>query len=121
MLLIAFVIETVQKKWQSFFTGVVYGSVSLKSDSILSTPIKDVEISWGPSHYLTKRDLPVVTNAKGEFHFENLPLRPSLTLTVKLPSNRYIHQGIGDFEGVRWFLGLRWLGFPISPGCSKTR
>ena len=118
-ILLIFVIETVKEKWRSFFKGTVYDDVILKSDGNPSIPLKNVEISWGPSHHLTKRDTPVITNAKGEFHFENLPLRPNLTLTVKLTNNRYIYQAIGDFEGVRWFLGKRWLGFPISPGIPK--
>ena len=118
-ILLFFVIETVKKKWRSFFKGTVYGNVILKNVGNPSIPLKNVEISWGPSHHLTKRDAPVITNAKGEFHFENLPLRPNLTLTAKLTNNRYIHQAIGDFEGVRWFLGRRWLGFPISSGVPK--
>ena len=118
-MLLHFVIETVKEKWRSFFKGTVYGNVILKSDSIPSMPIKNVEISWGPSHHLTQQDTPVITNTKGEFHFENLPLGPYLTLTAKLSNNHYIHQAIGDFEGVRWFLRKRWLGFPISPGTPK--
>ena len=118
-ILLIFVVETVKEKWRSFFKGTVYGNVILKSGSIPSTPLKNVEISWGPSHHLKKQDTPVRTNAKGEFRFENLPLSPTLTLTAKLTNNRYIHHAIGDFEGVRWFLGKRWLGFPISPSIPK--
>lgn len=118
--LIGFVIETAKKKWRSHFKGTVYGTILTKSNSNSSVPLKNVEISWGPSHHVTKKDLPAITNAKGEFHFESLPLRPNnLTLTAKLTNNRYIHQDIGDFEGVRWFLGRRWLGFPLSSGIPK--
>lgn len=119
-LLINIVIEIAKEKWRSYFKGTVYGTVLTKSDSNSSVPFKNVEISWGPSHHLTKKDVPVVTNEKGEFQFENLPLRPNnLTLTAKLTNNRYIHQEIGDIEGVRWFLGKRWLGFPLSAGMPK--
>ena len=118
--LIAYVIETAKKKWRSYFKGTVYGTVLTNSDSNASVPFKNIEISWGPSHHRTKKDIPVITNEKGEFHFENLPLKPNnLTLTAKLTNNRYINQDIGDIEGVRWFLGKRWLGFPISSGIPK--
>lgn len=119
-LLINIVIEIAKKKWRSYFKGTVYGTVHTKSDSNASVPFKNIEISWGPSHHLTKKDVPAITNKKGEFHFENLPLKPNnLTLTTKLTNNRYIHQEIGDIEGVRWFLGKRWLGFPLSAGIPK--
>ena len=116
-LLIIFAIETTKEKWRSFFKGTVYGTVLL--DSTSPAPIKNVEVSWGPSHHLPRKDTPVITDDKGEFRFENLPLRPHLTLTAKLPNNRYVHQAAGDFEGVRWFLGKRWLGFPMSSGSPK--
>ena len=119
-MLLHFVIETVKEKWRSYFTGTVYGTILMESNSSSSVPLKNVEISWGPSHHLSRKDTPVITNKKGEFHFESLPLRPNnLTLTVDLTNNRYIHQDIGDFEGVRWFLGKRWLGFPLSSGMPK--
>ena len=119
-LLTIFVIETAKEKWRSYFKGTVYGTILMESDSTSSVPLKNVEISWGPSHHLSRKDTPIITNEKGEFHFESLPLRPNnLTLTAKLTNNRYIHQDIGDFEGVRWFLGKRWLGFPLSSGVPK--
>ena len=117
--LINFVIATAIEKLRSFFKGTVYGTVVLNSDSTSLAPIKNVEVSWGPSHHLSRKDTPVVTDEKGEFRFDNLPLRPHLTLTAKLPNNRYVHQVIGDFEGIRWFLGKRWLGFPMSSGSPK--
>ena len=119
IILLELVIETVKKKWRAAFRGTVYGNVVLKSDGVSSVPIKDIEISWGPSHHRTKQTFPVITNAKGEFRFENLPLQPYLMLTATLTKDRYIHQDIGDFEGVKWFLGRRWLGLPLSSGVPK--
>ncbi len=108
--------ETVIRKWRSLFKGTVYGNVFLKSDSISSIPIKDVEVSWGPYHQRTKQNTPVITNAKGEFHFDDLPLKHNLTLTAKLPNNRYVHHAIGEIEDIKWLLGLPWLGLPLSSG-----
>ncbi len=119
ILLITFAIETATKKMRSLFKGTVYGTVVLNSDNTSPAPIKNVEVSWGPSHHLRRKDTPVITDEKGEFRFENIPLRPHLTLTAKLTNNRYVHQVIDDFEGVRWFLGKRWLGFPMSSGIPK--
>ena len=119
ILLITFVMETAIEKCRSFYKGTVYGTVVLNSDNTSPAPIKNVEVSWGPSHHLRRKDTPVITDEKGEFRFENLPLRPHLTLTAKLTNNRYVHQVIGEIEGVRWFLGRRWLGFPMSSGIPK--
>lgn len=116
IILLYCVIETVKEKWRSLFKGTVYGNVFLKSDSIPSIPIKNVEVFWGPYHQRTKQNTPIFTNTKGEFHFDDLPLKPNLTLTAKLPNNRYVHHAIGEIEGIRWLLGLPWLGLPLSSG-----
>lgn len=119
IMLLYCVIEIVKEKWRSYFEATVYGNIIVKNDSLSSIPIKNVEISWGPYHQRTKQITPVITNAEGEFHFDNLPLKPNLTLTAKLPNNRFVHHAIGDFEGIRWLLGLPWLGLPISSGAPK--
>lgn len=118
-LLLSLLLELAKKTWRSYFAGTVYGNVILKSDSMQTIPIKNVEISWGPHHHRKKQNTPVSTNAKGEFYFDDLPLKPNLTLSVKLPNNRYVHNVIGEIEGVRWLFGLHWLELPISSGDPK--
>lgn len=116
MMLLYCVIEIVKEKWRSHFKGTVYGNVILKSDTIPSIPMKNVEVSWGPYHHRTKQNTPIITNAKGEFHFDDLPLKTNLTLTARLSDNRYVHHVIGKIEGIRWLLGLPSLGLPLSSG-----
>ena len=119
VVLFSCLLDTVKKTWNSYFSATVYGKVMLISDSMSNIPLKNVEISWGPYHHRKKYNTPVITNAKGEFHFDDLPLKPNLTLTAKLPNKRYVHNVIGEIEDIRWLLGSPWLELPISSGTPK--
>ena len=82
-------------------------------------PIERVEISYGAPNF-TRLCIPVFTNAEGEFCFErDVPVGHDLTLTAKIGNNRCMREDMGEIERVKWFLGMRWLGLPVSSGVPK--
>lgn len=121
VLLLNVVINVVKKKWRAFFKGTIHGKVAMKYNATTIIPLENIEISY--SYPMAEPRTPAFTDAAGEFRFEReVPLGRDFTLTAKIEKigkNRYVHQDIGEIEEVRWFLGRRWLGLPISSGIPK--
>ena len=63
---------------------------------------------------------PVFTNSEGEYRFEcEVPIGYYITMTAKYGNNREIEKNVGEIEDVKWLLGIRRLGLPISSGIPK--
>ncbi|RKU09258.1 hypothetical protein C6501_15615 [Candidatus Poribacteria bacterium] len=117
-ILLGIAVTFTKNKWRNFFKGSILGKVVVGKSGSTFTPLENIEISY--SHPLLEPCTPTRTNALGEFSFENeVPLGKDFTLTAKIGNKNYIHQDIGEIEQVKWFLGARWLGLPISPGIPK--
>ncbi|RKU28813.1 hypothetical protein C6497_08620 [Candidatus Poribacteria bacterium] len=117
-ILLGVLITIIKNAWRKYFKGTIKGKVVLNQDKISFIPLKNIEVSY--SHPLVAPVTPVKTNSFGEFQFErNVPLGRDFTVTAKIGSRKYIHQNVEEIEDVKWFLGLRWLGIPISCGIPK--
>ncbi len=105
--------------WCGAFEGTIYGRVVMKNGDADPQQVENVEISWrvGPG---TKQGAAVFTNSKGEYHFEHeVPIGYHITMTAKYGNNRKIEKNVGKIEGVKWLLGSKRLGLPISSGIPK--
>ena len=117
-LLLGVLITMIKNAWRKCFKGTIKGIVVLNQDRLSFIPLENIEVSY--SHPLIDPVTPVITNSSGEFRFErNVPVGRDFTVTAKIGSRKYIHQNVGELEGVKWFLGLRWLELPISRGIPK--
>lgn len=109
--------------WSRFFEGTIYGQVTRADGD--TNRLENIEIFLGSS-YLSKEKIPkkwrpVLTNAKGEYRFDNCVSvnDKTIRLTVKYESEtpgyyRKISKDVEGIEGIRRFLGL-----PISSGIPK--
>ncbi len=105
--------------WRGFFDGTVYGKVVMENSETSTLPIENVEITWyvGPGK---KQSATVFTNSKGEYRFEHeVPIGYGITMTAKYGNNREIEENVGAIKGVKWLLGSKRLGLPISSGDPK--
>ena len=81
--------------------------------------IENVKILWNAGS-VTKQCVPVFTNSEGEYRFEcEVPIGYYITMTAKYGNNREIEKNVGEIEDVKWLLGIRRLGLPISSGIPK--
>ena len=104
------------KKWRDAFNGTVYGRVFIENSDTKIIPLKNVEISYS-SPFLEKPGVPVFSDVKGRFCFENVvPVHKPITLEARIGENRLVYQHIGRIEGVKWFLGQPSLKLPLSSG-----
>lgn len=109
--------------WSRFFEGTIYGQV-IREDGDTNR-LENIEISLNFEgdliRRIPKRWRPVLTDAKGEYRFDNCISVNDKTvlLTVKYETEtpgyyREIHNSVEGIEGVKRFLGL-----PISSGIPK--
>ena len=105
--------------WRGFFEGTIYGKVVMKNGDADPQQVENVEILWSAGS-ATKQVAPVFTNSEGEYRFDReVPIGYDITMTAKYGNNREIEKNVGEIEGVKWLLGSRRLGLPISSGIPK--
>ncbi len=120
-LFLQIVINWIKKKCHAFFRGTIHGKVVMKNSDTTITPLRNIEVYF--SYPTAEPRKPVFTDATGKFRFEcEIPIGKSITVSVKIRKtgkSRFIHQDIGEIEAVKWLLGKRWIGIPISSGDLK--
>ena len=109
--------------WSRFFEGTIYGQVIREDED--TNRLENIEVSLNFEGDLIRRIpkkwRPVLTNAKGEYRFDNSVSvnRNTIYITVKYETEipgyyREIGKDVEGIEGVKRFLGL-----PISSGVPK--
>ena len=109
--------------WSRFFEGTIYGQVIREDGN--TNRLENIEVSLNFKgdliRQIPKKWRPVLTNAKGEYRFNNCISvnRSTIYITVKYETEtsgyfRKIGKDVEGIEGV-----IRFLGLPISSGIPK--